>query len=170
MDQSHVGKPGSRKVHSGVKPGDSQTPNFHRFLISNQAKQADDSHAKTSGLTIADYLANPVRVTCQYRYLATSRSFEKKKTKADNITELPTHASTKAFAEENAVSSHKEKIGLQRLGRSDSKSSLSKSGDIERLRIEKSIRKAAKAAAKLESAADEAREKGIQVDSSESEE
>ncbi|MBT8366499.1 MAG: lytic transglycosylase domain-containing protein [Deltaproteobacteria bacterium] len=112
--------------------------------MSNQAKQADNSNAKASGLTIADYLANPVRVTCTYRYLATSISFEKKKTKADKITELPTCASTKAFAGENAVSSHKEKIGPQPFGRSASKSSLPKAGDIERLRIEKSIRKAAR--------------------------
>jgi soluble lytic murein transglycosylase-like protein len=144
LDQLYVGKPKGRRTYSTFNPAAPKSQRFHQFLMSNQGNKADKSNAKTSGLTIADYLANPVRVKSQYKYLATSRSFEKKNTRADKITEMPARASTKSFAMKNAVSSYKDKIGPQLLGKSASNSSFSKSGDIERLNIEKSIRKAAR--------------------------
>ena len=144
FNQLHVGKPGSRKAYSAVKSGAPKTLKFHQILISNQRKLVKNSIAKTSGLTIADYLANPVAVKCQYKYHLISNTSDTKSAKSDNLPELSKRASTKTFADKNAVRCHKENRSTPPRGTSDSKSSHSKAGAIERLSIEESIYKAAR--------------------------
>jgi hypothetical protein len=57
--------------------------NFRKILKTQQMSPSENTCPKTTGLTIADYLANPIRVKCQYNHHLTAISLEKKYKPAD---------------------------------------------------------------------------------------
>lgn len=69
FDQVFVRKQRTRKVYSRSpqKATGSRTTTFHRMLASRQMQGARHAKVKTTGLTIVDYLANPLRVKSRYQ-------------------------------------------------------------------------------------------------------
>ena len=103
---------------------------FHRMLASRQMQGFGDEKVKFSGLTIMDYLANPLGVKGRHKRSPELLSAEKK---ADRSSDRQILAATKS-------SSGKEALSLRP---SVAMPSEKKSKSHERYKIEKSIQKAA---------------------------
>ena len=69
FDQVFVGKQRTRKVYSRSPQSatGSGTTTFHRMLASRQMQGGRHAKVKSTGLTIVDYLANPLRVKSRYQ-------------------------------------------------------------------------------------------------------
>ncbi len=69
FDQVFVGKQKTRKVYSRSRQSATGfgTTSFHRMLASHQIQGGRHAKVKSTGLTIVDYLANPLRVKSRYQ-------------------------------------------------------------------------------------------------------
>ena len=69
FDQVFVRKQKTRKIYSGSPQNAtvSGTTSFHRMLASHQMQGGRHAKVKSTGLTIVDYLANPLRVKSRYQ-------------------------------------------------------------------------------------------------------
>ena len=69
FDQVFTGKQRNRKVFplSPESANASGTGIFHRILTSRQVQGVGNANVKPTGLTIVDYLANPLGVKGRYR-------------------------------------------------------------------------------------------------------
>ncbi len=142
FDQVFTGKKGTRKIYStstGTKAA-SGTGTFYRMLASRQMPGFRNTGVKSKGLTITDYLANPLHARGQTHRLLTSSSSESKSGMSPG---QPAFAVTKVAAEKTAQSSQPPLEHLQSLRSSVSEASLKQSDSPKRQQIEKSIHKAA---------------------------
>lgn len=74
FDQVHFGRTLNGNVYSAQSAGTSSGKTFHQLLASRENQQLIHNEYKTTGLTVTDYLSNPVRVKCHYNYRIESPS------------------------------------------------------------------------------------------------
>ncbi len=110
---------------------------FHRLLASRQMQGAGNPNAKSTGLTIVDYLANPVGMKSRYSRSAELLSSEAKE-------DGPPPAATKASPGKTSASFLPETKPVPSLRPPVAMPSQKQSDSYERHKIEKSIQNAAK--------------------------
>jgi len=142
FDRVFNGKQRTRKVFasSGGTKGASGTGMFYRMLASRQTPGVRNTSVKSKGLTIADYLANPLHARGQTQRLLNSSSSE---SRSDMSPGQPAFAATKVAAEKTTRSSQPPLEHLQSLRSSVSEASQKQSDSPKRQKIEMSIHKAA---------------------------
>ena len=142
FDLVYTGKQRTRKVfHSfaGTKAA-AGTGMFYRMLASRQMPGDRNTNVKSKGLTITDYLANPLHAQGQYHRLVNSSSSE---SRSDKSPAQPSLAVTKVESDKTTQSSQPAIEHLQPLRSSISKASQKQSDSHKRQKIDKSIHKAA---------------------------
>ncbi len=142
FDQVFTGKQRTRKVFSfsPQSANASGTGMFHRMLASRRMQGVGKTNVKSSGLTIVDYLANPLGVKGRYQRSAEMLSTEAKAVRSPGRQVL---AATKASPGKSTASSLSEEKPVPSLRMSAAMPSQKQSDSHERHKIEKSIQKAA---------------------------
>ena len=143
FDQVFVGKQRARKVHSRSwqSATGSGTATFHRMLASRQMQGVRHVKVKSTGLTIVDYLANPLRVKGCYQHSPELLSSESKEIRASDQQVL---AADKASPGKDTPPAHSDETPVSSVRLSAARPSQGKSNTRERYKIEKSIQKAAR--------------------------
>jgi hypothetical protein len=144
FDQLHVGRHANRHAVYPRTSNASNTLNFTQILKLQQMPQAGNTRHKSTGLTIADYLANPIRVKCQYNHHMASISQEKKDKNPAKSSQNAVLPSIKTTAAKCTAPPQQEKHGVQTIFPPVSLSSRKPAGANKSLRIEKSIHKASR--------------------------
>jgi soluble lytic murein transglycosylase-like protein len=142
FDQVFTGKQRTRKVFS-LSPQSanaSGTGMFHRMLAARRMQGVGKANVKSTGLTIVDYLANPLGVIGRYQRSAELLSTEAKAIRSPGRQVL---AATKASPGKSTASSLSEAKSVPSLRPSAAMPSQKQSDSNERHKIEKSIQKAA---------------------------
>lgn len=142
FDQVFTGKQSTRKIFppSPGRESASGTGMFHRMLASRQMQGVGNTSVKSTGLTIADYLANPLGVRGRYQRPPELLSSE---AKADGPPGRPALAATKASSGKDTLSSLSVTKSVPSVRPSVAMPSQKQSDSHERHKIEKSIQKAA---------------------------
>ena len=142
FDKVFTGKQRPRKIFSlsPQRPNASGAGLFHRILTSRQMQGVKNASAKSTGLTIVDYLAHPLGVNGRHQRSPDLRLPEAKANRSPGEQVL---AATKATPGKDTASSQSPVKPLPPLRPSVSRPSQKQSGSHERHRIEKSIQKAA---------------------------
>lgn len=143
FDRVFVGKQRATKVYprSPQNATGFGTTSFHRILASRQMQGGRHAEVKSTGLTIVDYLANPLRVKSRYQHSPELISSELKETRSPDRQVLaadktsPGKDTSPTLSDGTSVSS--ARLPLAR-------SSQEISNTRERHKIEKSIQKAAR--------------------------
>ena len=143
FDQIFVGKQKTRKVYPRTPQNTtgSGTTSFHRMLAALQIQGGRHAKVKSTGLTIVDYLANPLRVKSRYQRspelispeLKENRSPDRQVLAADKIS--PGKKTSSTLSDKTSVSSARLPVVGPSQGKANSR---------ERYKIEKSIQKAAR--------------------------
>ena len=68
FDQVIFGNTAKREAIHPAETGASGSGSFHRILTSCGNRRLAEGNLKPTGLTVVDYLKNPVRVKCQFNY------------------------------------------------------------------------------------------------------
>jgi len=142
FDRVFTGKQRTGRVFS-LSPGRanaSGTGVFHRMLASRRMQGLGNAKVKSSGLTIVDYLANPLGVKGRYQRSPELLSAEKK---ADRSSGRQIPAATKASSGKGTGATLAETKAVPSLRPSLAMPSEKQSDCHERHKIEKSIQKAA---------------------------
>ncbi len=142
FDQVLFGSTANRKAFTTTKAVASGTGSFHQLLTSYGSRQLNHNTNKPNGLTVADYLSNPVRVNCHYKYRILSASSEKKEATADKAPPSPANIPVEDSADGTTERSRVKRKPLQAIESSTSPPPQPDSN--ESLLIEKSIHKAAR--------------------------
>lgn len=142
FDQVFTGKQSTRKIFppSPGRESASGTGMFHRMLASRQMQGVGNTSVKSTGLTIADYLANPLGVRGRYQRPPELLSSE---AKADGSPGRPALAATKASSGKDTLSSLSVTKSVPSVRPSVAMPSQKLSNSHGRHKIEKSIQKAA---------------------------
>jgi hypothetical protein len=143
FDQVFVGKQKTRRVYSRSPRNTtgSGTTTFHRMLASLQMQGGRHAKVKSTGLTIVDYLANPLRVKSRYQRSPELISPELKETMSP-CRQVLAADKTSPGKKTSPTLSDKTSAPAARLPVARPSPELSKG--CERQKIEKSIQKAAK--------------------------
>jgi hypothetical protein len=144
FDQVLFGSTANREVISPAKMDASGSGSFHRILTSCGNQRTDRNHLKPTGLTVVDYLKNPVRVKCQFNHRVLSTVPAKKDTKTDT-----SHDRSAPLPAGQTTETNKAKSSLKQTPQEATNSSASLSPGIqsdsdENVKIEKSIHQAAR--------------------------
>jgi Transglycosylase SLT domain len=144
FDQVLLSSTAKRDAVSSVKADASGNGSFRRILTSYGNQRSDRDSLKPTGLTIVDYLKNPVRVKCQFNHRLSSRATAKKETKADTSYGLSTPLPAGQPTDTNTVTA-----GLKNTPQAYTDSSVpvtanNQTGSNESQMIERSIHKAAR--------------------------
>ena len=141
FDQVLIGSNGKRGTISSVKSDGSGNGMFHRILTSFENPRFDRDNLRPTGLTVVDYLNNPVRIKCQFNHRLTATPPEKKEAKADKS---PGSSANISAAESTAANTEPSGLGKSPPEQTDSSSSPADgTGSNASLIIEKSIHQAA---------------------------
>jgi len=142
FDHVFTGKQGTRKVFpfSPQRANASGTGMFHRILAARRMQGVGNANVKSTGLTIVDYLANPLGVKSRYQRSPELLSSEAKAVRAPGRQVL---AATEALPGKGTASSLSETKPVPSLRPSVAMPSQKQSDSHERHKIEKSIQKAA---------------------------
>ena len=142
FDQVFTGKQRTRKAFSlsPQRANASGTGMFHRILTSRQMPGDRNANVKSTGLTIVDYLANPLGLKSRFQR---SPELVSSAAKADGSCGRQVHDATKASPGKDTVSSLAEAKPVPSLPPSVAMPSQKQSDSHERQKIEKSIQKAA---------------------------
>ena len=143
FDQVFVRKQRTRKVYSRSpqNAAGSGTTSFHRMLASRQMQGVRHAKVKSTGLSIVDYLANPIRVKSRYHHPPESLSSELKENRFPDRQVL---AADKASPGKDTPPAHSDETSVSPVRLSLVRSSQEKANARERQKIEKSIWKAAR--------------------------
>jgi hypothetical protein len=142
FDRVFTGKQRTMKVFSNSpqRANASGTGMFHRLLASRQILGVENANVKSTGLTIVDYLANPLGLKGRYQR---SPELLSPKAKAERSPGRQVLAATKASSGKGTASSLSATKPVPSLRPSVAMPSQKQSGSHERHKIEKSIQKAA---------------------------
>ena len=144
FDQALFGNAAKRESISSVKADASGNGSFHRILTSYGNQRLGRDSLKPTGLTIVDYLKNPVRVKCQFNHRLSSTAPEKMETKADSSPGMSTPLTARQSTDMNTVT-----LGLQSSPQEGTASSVpispnNQTDSDDSLTIERSIHRAAR--------------------------
>ena len=142
FDQVFVRKQKTRKVYSRTPRNatGSGTTTFHRMLASRQMQGVRNAKVKSTGLTIVDYLANPLRVKSRYQRSPELISSELKENRSPDQQVL---AADQTSPGKDTSSAHSDGTSVSSARLSLVRPSQEISNTRERHKIEKSIQKAA---------------------------
>ena len=144
FDQVLVGRSARRNDLSPHKLDGYCNRTFHQILAAHGNRRLDQNNLKPTGLTVVDYLKNPVRVKCQFNHQPALTSSEKKETKMDTAPTSPTGKPDEDNKAKSTSLSGGNRKSRQTIPPSASTSSPKQTGSNDKLIIEKSIRKAAR--------------------------
>jgi hypothetical protein len=139
-----LGNTAKREAVPSVKANTSGNGSFHRILTSHGNQQLDRGSLKPTGLTIVDYLKNPVRVKCQFNHRLSSTVPAKRETNADTSPGLSAPLPAGQSTDSNTVTASLENTPQAYTDSSVPVSANNQTGSNERLMIERSIHKAAR--------------------------
>jgi len=91
FDQVIFGRTAKREASSPAQVNAPGSGSFQRILTLSGNRRLHENHPKPTptGLTVVDYLKNPVRVKCQFNYRMLAKAPEKDETKASISPGLP---------------------------------------------------------------------------------
>ena len=143
FDRVFAGKQRTRKIysHSAQKANTSRTGTFRGMLASHQTQGVKNTNGKTNGLTIVDYLANPIRLIGRPQRPPELSSSE---TKGNGSCDPNSPAAAKASPGKGTSSSLSEEKRVSPRSLPAVTPSPEKSDTRERQEIERSIQKAAR--------------------------
>lgn len=143
FDQVFVRKQKTRKVYSRSPQNatGSGTKTFHRMLESRQIQGGRHAKVKSTGLTIVDYLANPLRVKSRYQRSPELISPKLKENKSP-VRQVPATDKTSPGKDTSSALSDGTSVSSARLPLVRPSQEISNTR--ERHKIEKSIQKAAR--------------------------
>jgi soluble lytic murein transglycosylase-like protein len=143
FDQVFVGKQRTRKIYSRSPQhaNGSATTTFHRMLASRQMQGLRHANVKSTGLTIQDYLANPLRVKGPYQRSPELLSSVAKEIRSPSRQVL---AADKASPAKDTPSALSDETPVSCVRLSAVRPSHRESNISERHKIEKSIQRAAR--------------------------
>jgi len=144
FDQVLVGRTLNKRAYSAQSAGTSGNRTFHRILTSQGNQQLNQIDTKPNGLTVVDYLKNPVRVTCRYINRTAPPNSDPNTAKQDGAAAPSTSMSANGSATDSKALSRAKRKPMQLIRPVASISSPNQKGPNEDLIIEKSIRKAAR--------------------------
>ena len=144
FDQVLYGTSANRKAFSTAKVDASGSGSFHRILTTYGNQRSDHDNLKPTGLTVVDYLNNPVRIKCQFNHRLSATPPEKKVpiTLKSHGPSAPSPA--KAPTDTNTVTSSLKKTPQERTDSSAPVSPADQTGSNKSLIIERSIHQAAR--------------------------
>jgi len=142
FDQVFTGKQRTLKVFSlsPERANATGTGMFHRLLASRQIQGVGNANVKSTGLTIVDYLTNPLGVKGRYQ---SSPELLSSEAKADRSLDRQVLAATKASSGKDTASSLSATKYVPSVRPSVAMPSQKQSDSHERHKIERSIQKAA---------------------------
>jgi soluble lytic murein transglycosylase-like protein len=143
FDQVLFGRTLNRQVYSSQSASKSGSRTFHRLLTSYGNQQLNDNNNKPAGLTVTDYLSNPVRVKCHYNYRISSASSEKKEAATDKALPAPAIRPVEDSANGTTGRSRAKRKPMQLINPAASASSANHTGSNEKQMIESCIHNAA---------------------------
>jgi len=144
FDQALVGRILNKRAYSSQRTDTSGSRTFHQILTSRGNQQLNQLNTKPNGLTVADYLKNPVRVTCRYIYRTAPPNSDPNTPKSDEATATSTSMSAKGSATDSKALSRAKRKPMQLITPAASISSPNQKVSNENHIIEKSIHKAAR--------------------------
>ena len=144
FDQVLFGRTLNKRAYSSQSAATSDNRTFHRMLNSQRDQQLNQIENKPNGLTVVDYLKNPVRVTCRYINRTAAPNSGINVPKPDEATATSTSMSAKESATESKALSRAKRKPMQLITPAASISSPNQPVSNENLIIEKSIHKAAR--------------------------
>jgi len=144
FDQALVGRTLNKRAYSSQSAGRSGNRTFHQILTSQKNQQLNEIDNKPKGLTVVDYLKNPVRATCRYNNREAPPNADPKATKSGEATATTKAIKAKSTAIDSKARSRAKRKPMQMIAPTAMRSSPNQSGLNEGLIIEKSIHKAAR--------------------------
>ncbi len=144
FDQVLVGRSAYRRGLSFSRTAGSDKQRFHHILESLGNQRLNHHNLKPTGLTVDDYLKNPILVKCQFNHQLASTGSKDKKTKRHSAFSHPASRAVEDIkAKSIARSGHINKT-QRAMNPSTSAASQKETGAHVRLVIERSIYKAAR--------------------------
>jgi hypothetical protein len=143
FDQALVGRILNKRAYSSQRADTSGSRTFHQLLTSQGNQQLNQINSKSNGLTVVDYLNNPVRVTCRYTYRTAPPNSDPNATKPDETAATSTSMNVKSSAIDSKALSGAKRKPMQLIKPAASNSAPNQTGSNEDLIIENSIHKAA---------------------------
>jgi hypothetical protein len=144
FDQVLLGSTAKRKAVPSIKSEGSDNGIFHRILTSFGNPRLGQDNLKPNGLTVVDYLNNPVRVKCQFDHRLSSTVPAIKETKEDTTPFPAASLSAKTSTDTNGTTSGLKNTHPERPDSSASISPENQTGLKESEIIERSILQAAR--------------------------
>jgi len=144
FDQALVGRILNKRAYSSQRADTSGSRTFHQLLTSQGNQLLNQMNTNPNGLTVVDYLNNPVRVTCRYTYRTTAPNSDPNATKPDETAATSTAMNAKSSATDSEALSRSKRKPMQLIKPAASNSAPNQIGSNEDLIIENSIHQAAR--------------------------
>jgi soluble lytic murein transglycosylase-like protein len=144
FDQALVGRTLNKRAYSAQGADTSGSRAFHQLLTSPGNQQPNQTNIRPSGLTVVDYLNNPVRVKCRYAYRTVPPNSDPNAAKPDKTAARSTATNPKNSAMDSRVLPGATRKPMQLTKPAAPNSALDHAGSNEDRIIENSIRKAAR--------------------------
>ena len=143
FDQALVGRILNKRAYSSQRTDTSGSRTFHQILTSRGNQQLNQINTKPNGLTVVDYLNNPVRVTCRYTYRTTAPNSDPNAAKPDETATTSTAMKAKSSAIDSKALSRSKRKPMQLIKTAAANSAPNQKGSNPNRMIEGSIHKAA---------------------------
>jgi len=143
FDQALVGRTLTNRAYSTQRADTSGSRTFLQLLTSRGNQQPNQADTIPGGLTVVDYLNNPVRVKCRYAYRTASQHPDPKTAKPAEAAAASTVLNAKITAMDSRAPSRARRRPMQMTNPTAFHSSPDQPGMNENLIIENSILKAA---------------------------
>ncbi len=144
FDQALVGRTLNKRAYSSQRADTSGSRKFHQLLTSQGNQPLNQIDTKPSGLTVVDYLKNPVRVTCRYSFRTAAPNSDPNATKPDETAATSTAINAKSSAINSKALSRTTRKPMQLIKPAASNSAPNQTGSNKDLMIENSIHQAAR--------------------------
>jgi soluble lytic murein transglycosylase-like protein len=142
FDRALAGSVTDRKVFSTGKTASTDSSTFQQLLTSLGNQPLNHNDPKPAGLTVIDYLSNPVRANCRYKLRGLPAASEKNQAAADKV---PASPADRPATESAAATAYRPQAKKNPLPAVESSAVPSIRGGSQESRIiEHSIRKAAR--------------------------
>jgi len=144
FDQALVGRTLTNRAYSTQRADTSGSRTFHQLLTSRGNQPSNPTNTKASGLTVVDYLNNPVRVTCRYTYRTAAPNSDPKAVKPAEAAAPSTAMNPESTAMDSKALSRATRKPMQLTRPAVSNSAADQTGSNEDFIIKNSIHQAAR--------------------------
>jgi hypothetical protein len=143
FDQVLVGRTLNKRTNSSQRAGTSGNRSFHQLLTSLGNQQFNDKNNKPAGLTVVDYLSNPVRIKCHFNYRKMAAPSEKNEAAIEKAATASANRLGKDPGDTTVEGSRSKRKPMQLMNPTASTSPPDQTGPNQKRVIERSIHKAA---------------------------